>query len=126
QVLAEAGEELGGTWRSAVRREEAARQALTADYLFKRDEHYLVADGKIQIVDEYTGRIMADRSWNEGLHQLIEFKEGCQVTGRKHPVARISYQRFFRRYRKLAGMTGTAREVAGEMWSVYRLPSAPA
>jgi len=122
QVLAEAGQELGGTWRSAVRREEAARQALTADYLFKRDEHYLVADGKIQIVDEYTGRIMADRSWNEGLHQLIEFKEGCQVTGRKHPVARISYQRFFRRYRKLAGMTGTAREVAGEMWSVYRLP----
>ena len=113
---------LGGSWRSPVRREEVARQALTAEHLFKRDEHYLVIDGKIQIVDEYTGRIMADRSWNEGLHQLIEYKEGCRVTGRKHPVARISYQRFFRRYRKLAGMTGTAREVAGELWSVYRLP----
>jgi preprotein translocase subunit SecA len=122
QALAAAGEELGGSWRSAVRREEVARQALTAEHLFKRDEHYIVVDGKIQIVDEYTGRIMADRSWNEGLHQLIEFKEGAQVTGRKHPVARISYQRFFRRYRKLAGMTGTAREVSGEMWSVYRLP----
>jgi preprotein translocase subunit SecA len=120
--LAAFGMKLGGTWRSPVRREEVARQALTAEHLFKRDEHYLVIDGKIQIVDEYTGRIMADRSWNEGLHQLIEYKEGCRVTGRKHPVARISYQRFFRRYRKLAGMTGTAREVAGELWSVYRLP----
>ena len=119
--LAEIGTEMGGIWRSPVRREEAARQALSAIHLFRRDEHYLVVDGKVQIVDEYTGRIMADRSWNEGLHQLVEFKEGCQVTGRKLPLARISYQRFFRRYRRLAGMTGTAREVAGELWSVYRL-----
>src|SRR5260370_7670762 len=65
---------------------------------------------------------MPDRSWNEGLHQLIEAKEQCEVTDRKAPLARISYQRFFRRYRGLAGMTGTAREVSGELWAVYRLP----
>jgi preprotein translocase subunit SecA len=120
--LAELGAALGGVWRSPVRREEAARQALSAVHLFRRDEHYLVVNGKVQIVDEYTGRIMADRSWNEGLHQLIEAKENCSVTARKLPLARISYQRFFRRYHRLAGMTGTASEVAGELWSVYRLP----
>lgn len=119
--LAGLGDELGGIWRSTVRREEAARQALTALNLFERGDHYLVQDGKVQIVDEYTGRIMADRSWSEGLHQLIEVKEDCVVTGRKVPVARITYQRFFRRYQRLAGMTGTAREVSRELWAVYRL-----
>jgi preprotein translocase subunit SecA len=65
---------------------------------------------------------MPDRNWNEGLHQLIEAKQQCDVTERKTPLARISYQRFFRRYERLAGMTGTAREVKGELWAVYRLP----
>jgi preprotein translocase subunit SecA len=101
--------------------EELVRQALVALYLFDRDKHYLVQDEKIQIIDEYTGRLMADRSWERGLHQLIEVKEGCEVTQRKETRARISYQRFFRRYLALAGMTGTAREVAGELWSIYRL-----
>ena len=119
--LASLGDELGGIWRSSVRREEAARQALTALNLFERDDHYLVRDGKVQIIDEYTGRIMADRSWSEGLHQLVEVKEDCAVSGRKVPVARITYQRFFRRYQRLAGMTGTAREVSRELWAVYRL-----
>jgi preprotein translocase subunit SecA len=64
---------------------------------------------------------MADRSWERGLHQLIEIKENCEVTRRKETQARISYQRFFRRYLRLAGMTGTAREVAGELWSIYRM-----
>ncbi len=102
-------------------REELVRQALVALNLFSRDKHYLVKDGKVQIVDEYTGRLMADRSWERGLHQLIEIKESCEVTKRKETQARISYQRFFRRYLRLAGMTGTAREVAGELWSIYRL-----
>jgi preprotein translocase subunit SecA len=102
-------------------REELVRQALVALNLFFRDNHYLVKDGKVQIVDEYTGRLMADRSWERGLHQLIEIKENCEVTKRKETQARISYQRFFRRYLRLAGMTGTAREVAGELWSIYRL-----
>jgi len=64
---------------------------------------------------------MPDRSWERGLHQLIEIKEGCEMTRQKETQARISYQRFFRRYLHLAGMTGTAREVAGELWSIYRL-----
>ena len=69
-------------------------------------------DGKVQIVDEYTGRVMPDRSWERGLHQMIEVKEGCELTGQRETLARITYQRFFRRYLRLAGMTGTAREVA--------------
>jgi preprotein translocase subunit SecA len=102
-------------------REELVRQALTAQHLMQRDTHYLVKDNKVQIIDEYTGRIMADRSWEHGLHQLIEAKEGCDLTRTNEPLARISYQRFFRRYHRLAGMTGTGREVRGELWSVYRL-----
>jgi preprotein translocase subunit SecA len=90
-------------------REELVRQALVALYLFHLDKHYLVKDKKVQIIDEYTGRLMADRSWERGLHQLIELKEGCEITSRKETKARISYQRFFRRYLHLAGMTGTAR-----------------
>ncbi|HDI59963.1 MAG TPA: prepilin peptidase [Desulfobacteraceae bacterium] len=103
-------------------KEQLVRQGLTALHLFRRDQHYLVKDGKVQIIDEYTGRLMADRSWEMGLHQLIEVKEGCEVTLPKQTLARISYQRFFRRYLGLAGMTGTAREVARELWAVYRLP----
>jgi preprotein translocase subunit SecA len=102
-------------------KEELIRQALSALHLFNKDKQYLIKDGKIQIIDEYTGRLMADRSWERGLHQLIEVKEGCEVTVRKDTKARISYQRFFRRYLGLSGMTGTAREVAGELWSIYRL-----
>ncbi len=102
-------------------REELVRQALVALHLFHLDKHYLVKDQKVQIIDEYTGRLMADRSWERGLHQLIEIKEGCEITSLKETKARISYQRFFRRYLQRAGMTGTAREVAGELWSIYRM-----
>ena len=104
-----------------AQRQELVRQALVALYLFDLDKHYLIKDGKVQIIDEYTGRVMADRSWERGLHQLIEVKEDCDITPRKETRARISYQRFFRRYLGLAGMTGTAQEVAGELWSIYRL-----
>jgi len=120
--LADLVRPLGGVWAGRLRREELVRQALTAQRLFDRDKQYLVHDGKVQIIDEFTGRVMPDRSWEHGLHQLIEAKEGCPVTSQKDPLARISYQRFFRRYLRLAGMTGTAREVAGELWAVYRLP----
>jgi preprotein translocase subunit SecA len=112
---------LGGVWAGALRRDELVTQALSALHLFARDDHYLVRDGKIQIVDEHTGRVMADRSWGQGLHQLIESKEGVEITPRKESLARISYQRFFRRYLHLSGMTGTAAEVAGELGSVYGL-----
>jgi len=112
---------LSGVWRGPRRREQLVRQALSALHMFERDKHYLVREGKVVIIDENTGRLMPDRSWEQGLHQLIEIKEGCEITGRRETLARISYQRFFRRYLSLAGMTGTASEVAGELWAVYRL-----
>jgi preprotein translocase subunit SecA len=112
---------LGVLWSGLVRREGAVHQALTALHLFRRDEQYLVRDGKVQIIDEFTGRVMPDRSWEQGLHQLIELKEGCELTQRREPLAKISYQRFFRRYLQLAGMTGTAREVKDELWDIYGL-----
>ena len=114
-------EPLTGVWRGPRRREQLVRQALSALHIFQRDKHYLVRDDKVVIIDENTGRLMPDRSWEQGLHQLIEIKEGCEVTGRRETLARISYQRFFRRYVHLAGMTGTASEVASELWAVYRL-----
>ncbi len=122
QTISEQCVALGPLWTGVVRREEMVRKALTATHLFKCEEHYLVRDGKVQIIDEFTGRLMPDRSWERGLQQLIELKEACEVTRQRETLARISYQRFFQRYRHLAGMTGTAREVAGEMWSVYRMP----
>jgi preprotein translocase subunit SecA len=112
---------LPGFWSGPRRREETVRQALTALFLFHRDRQYLIKDDKVQIIDEYTGRVMGDRSWEQGLHQMIEIKESCPVTPMQTSLARITYQRFFRRYLWLAGMTGTAQEVAGELWSVYRL-----
>jgi preprotein translocase subunit SecA len=75
----------------------------------------------VQIVDESTGRVMPDRSWERGLHQMIEAKEGCALTARRETLARLTYQRLFRRYLHLGGMTGTAAEVAREIRSVYRL-----
>jgi preprotein translocase subunit SecA len=114
-------ESLSGVWRGPRRREQIVRQALSALHLFERDKHYLVREGKVVIIDENTGRLMPDRSWEQGLHQLIELKEDCEVTGQRETLARISYQRFFRRYLHLAGMTGTAKEVASELWAVYQL-----
>ena len=119
--LEEIARPLGGVWSSALYREELSGQALSAIHLFHRETHYLVVDEKVQIVDEFTGRIMADRSWQRGLHQMLEVKEGCPLSGEKETLARISYQRFFRRYLRLAGMTGTAREIRGELWSIYGL-----
>jgi preprotein translocase subunit SecA len=102
-------------------REELVQHALSVLHLFRRDVHYIVADGKVQIVDEYTGRVMPDRSWERGIHQLIEAKENCTITDRRQTLAQITHQRFFRRYRHLCGMTGTALEPAGELRAVYGL-----
>jgi preprotein translocase subunit SecA len=113
---------LPGVWSGRRRREELVGRALAALHLFVRDTHYLVQDDKIQIIDEYTGRVLADRTWELGLHQMIEAKEGCAISDQQTSLARMTYQRFFRRYLHLAGMTGTASEIAGELWSVYRLP----
>ncbi len=122
--ISELTEQLGGVWVRRHWREQLVRQALSAQHLFFLDKQYLIRDGKVQIIDEYTGRVMADRSWEHGLHQMIEAKEDCDMTERIDNLARISYQRFFRRYLWLSGMTGTAREVTGEIWSVYHLATA--
>ena len=113
--------ERDGIWASKAAREELIGQALSALHLYQRDQHYVVADDKVQIVDEYTGRVMPDRSWEHGLHQLIEAKEGCPLTVRRHTIARLTYQRLFSRYVRISGMSGTAVEVAGEIRSVYHL-----
>ena len=106
-------------------RAEALTQALSALHLFHRDRHYVVVDGKVQIVDESTGRVMPDRAWERGLHQAVEAKEGLEPSAERETLARITYQRFFRRYLWLAGMSGTATEVAGEIGRIYRLPVSP-
>ncbi len=120
-AAAERAGELAGVFRAGQAREQIVVQALTALHLFARDRHYIIAEGKVQIVDEYTGRTMPDRSWEQGLHQIIEAKEGLELTGARETLARITYQRFFNRYLQLSGMTGTGREVAGELRGVYGL-----
>ena len=112
-------------WRIRQAREQLATQALSATRLFLRDRDYVVQGGKVQIVDESTGRTMADRSWEGGLHQLVEVKEQVEQTGTRTTLARITYQRFFRRYRRLSGMSGTVREVAGELWADFGLRVTP-
>src|SRR4051794_6739827 len=112
-----------GFWKGQRRREELVSQALTAKWCFIRDEQYLIApDEKVQIIDEFTGRVMADRSWRHGLHQAIEIKEGVPVTADKENLARLSFQRFFRQYPIMGGMTGTAWEAAPELWQIYQRP----
>lgn len=112
---------LGGVWHAAQRREHLVKTALEAQALYQRDQHYLVRDGKIEIVDESTGRTTADRAWQNGLHQMIELKERCPMTGQRETLAQITYQRFFRRYLLLGGMSGTVRELDRELRSVYGL-----
>ena len=119
--VAGAGVQLGPAWTGFIRRNDAVRKALTSLYIFLPDVHYLVRDGKVQIIDEYTGRLMPDRSWERGIHQFIELKEGCELTRQLESLARITYQRFFRRYLHLCGMTGTAWEIRWELWMVYGL-----
>jgi preprotein translocase subunit SecA len=110
-------------WKGKRRREELVTQALCARHCFLRDEQYLVTEeGKVQIVDEFTGRVMADRSWRHGLHQAIEVKENVTVTADKENLARVSFQRFFRQYPMMGGMTGTAWESSGELWQIYQRP----
>ena len=109
------------TFASVRERDENVQRALSALWLYTLDEHYVIVDGKVQIVDASTGRVMPDRAWERGLHQMIEAKEGVALTGQRETLARITYQRLFRRYLRLAGMTGTATEVAAEIGRTYGL-----
>ncbi len=96
-------------------------QALKAHVLFKLDKDYVVKDGEIIIVDEFTGRLMPGRRYSEGLHQAIEAKEGVQVQRESRTLATITFQNYFRMYNKLSGMTGTAMSSAEELFEVYKL-----
>ncbi len=96
-------------------------QALKAESLYKRDVDYAVIDGEVKIIDEFTGRILEGRRWSEGLHQAVEAKEGVAIQEENQTVATITYQNYFRRYDKLAGMTGTALTEATEFMKIYKL-----
>ena len=119
RLAAECGNDIDPPWDVAEEREHLIEQALTARHMLLRDEHYLVRDGTALIIDEFTGRVLPDRTWNDGLQELIERKEGLALSPRRETNARMTYQRFARRYRKLSGLSGTLQEVAGELWRVY-------
>jgi preprotein translocase subunit SecA len=99
--------------------------ALKAKELFKRDKDYVVQDGEVKIVDEFTGRILEGRRWSEGLHQAVEAKEGVKINEENQTLATITLQNYFRLYDKLAGMTGTAETEAAELASTYELQVVP-
>jgi preprotein translocase subunit SecA len=95
--------------------------ALRAHHLYKRDVNYVVMDGEIIIVDEFTGRLMKGRQWSDGLHQAVEAKEGVRVKEENQTLATITLQNFFKLYKKLGGMTGTAMTEASEFYKIYKL-----
>src|SRR5579885_3551559 len=97
------------------------QQALKAHVLFQRDRDYVVKDGEVIIVDEFTGRLMPGRRWSDGLHQAVEAKEGVKIQRENQTLATITFQNYFRMYKKLAGMTGTAETEAAEFDKIYNL-----
>ncbi len=120
--LAEQASHLPGLWRGQDRRLDLVIQAVIAREFYHRDQQYIVEGEKVVIVDEFTGRPMPQRTWREGMHQAIEAKEGLPVSDPVETIARLSFQRFFKCFHRLSGMTGTAREAAPELWQVYGLP----
>jgi len=97
-------------------------QALKANLLFRKDTDYIIRDGKVQIIDEFTGRVLDGRRFSDGLHQAIEAKENVDVEEENQTLASITYQNYFRLYKKLSGMTGTAMTEAEEFFDIYKLP----
>ncbi len=112
-----------GLWASQARRVELLCLGLEARMFFLRDVQYVIDGGQVVIVDEATGRPMPMRTWRQGLHQMIEAKEGVQVTAATETMARISFQSFFRKYETLSGASGTLKEVAAEIWQTYGVPT---
>lgn len=108
-------------WRPAARREELLRQALLVRCFFKPGQQYVVQDGEVVLLDEFTGRMTPGRTLTSGLHQAIEAHQGLEITSPNESLTQMSFQAFFRRFRKLSGCTGTAWEAASEMWQVYGL-----
>ncbi|MBF0602398.1 MAG: prepilin peptidase [Nitrospirae bacterium] len=125
QRLEQATATLPPLWQAPGRREEIIRNALTVRLFFKRDQHYVIQGDKLVLLDEFTGRLMADRSLSAGLHQALELFEGLPGTPPTETMARLTFQKFFRMFRHLSGVSGTAREASGEFWHVYNLPVQP-
>jgi preprotein translocase subunit SecA len=96
-------------------------QALKAQFIFSKDKDYVVKDGQVIIVDEFTGRMMLGRRWSDGLHEAVEAKEGVKIAEKTHTMATITFQNYFRMYHKLAGMTGTALTESEEFFKIYKL-----
>ena len=96
-------------------------QALKANVMFKKDIDYIVKDGKVVIIDEFTGRMMDGRRWSDGLHQAVEAKEDVQIEPENQTLASITFQNYFRMYPKLSGMTGTAMTEAPEFFDIYKM-----
>src|SRR5690606_36628349 len=94
-------------------------QALRAHALFQRDVHYMIKEGQVVIVDEFTGRLMTGRRWSDGLHQAVEAKEKVKIERENQTLATITFQNYFRKYDKLSGMTGTAETEAEEFGKIY-------
>ncbi|OGR95745.1 MAG: preprotein translocase subunit SecA [Elusimicrobia bacterium RIFCSPLOWO2_01_FULL_64_13] len=108
-------DDLSGEWVHHI------SQALRAHHLYKRDVDYVVKDGEVLIVDEFTGRLMPGRRWSEGLHQAVEAKENLRIAEENQTLATITFQNYFRMYKKLSGMTGTALTESEEFWTIYKL-----
>ena len=125
KLLLSQSKQLGGIWRGEVRSLELLVQALTVKHFFIRDKQYIIDDEKVVIVDEATGRLMPDRFWRSGIHQAVEAKEQVEINADKDTFARISFQKFFRLYKKLSGMTGTGKEAVREFWYYYHLSVVP-
>lgn len=120
--LAALADGLPAVWRGAERREELVEQALQARVFHEEGRQFVVEDGKVVIVDEFTGRLMRQRTWRDGLQQAVEASSGLEVSSPTETLGRRSFQRFFRGFPHVCGMTGTAWEARGELWQVYALP----
>lgn len=112
-------------WLTARHCEDAVKTALAARHLLQRDRDYLIKDDKVMIIDENTGRTADGRAWSRGLHQLVEIKEACTPTAHTTTLTQITYQRFFPRYLRLGGMSGTLMEVRSELLGVYNVGVTP-
>lgn len=119
EMISDKDFELARPWRIYV------TNALRAIHVLERNKDYVVRDDEVQIVDQYTGRIFEDRTWQDGLHQAVEAKEGVEIKSAPPSVARVTRQRYFQLYDRLSGLTGTAMQVAAEFKSVYRMNTVP-
>jgi len=112
---------LDGLWQDWRHREDMLSLALAAHHLYRRDQHYLVREGRLLMIDQTTGRVADGRVWSRGLQQLLELKEGCAPTGEQETIAQLTYQRLFPRYHHVCGTSGTLTEARAELHSVYGL-----